>query len=363
METIMASFKDALLAEYSPAQWVLVFFLYSLAGWAWEVALTLVKERRLVNRGFLNGPMLPIYGFGAVCILLTCVPFKENLALVALVGAVSASVLEYFTGVLMESLFHVRYWDYSDMKFNVQGHICLLATATWAFFSVVVVGLVHPLARPYVLRIPDYAAIALSGTLVGLALFDTIISVRRALDLRALLESMERYARELEAVRGGMNAVGERMGEMVRAFAERVDETQDEFAAGMERFASAKKRVEQLMTEKRASLEEGVRERFAAFEQMLAEAASFVPDAGKLHEKAMAFRARYDRQAKALREARMSFLTRAEGVLHRNPTAVSGKYREAFDLLRQEENAHAQARRDERAQRRAERREAKHNKM
>lgn len=359
METIMASFKDALLAEYSPAQWVLVFFLYSLAGWVWEVALTLVKERRLVNRGFLNGPMLPIYGFGAVCILLACVPFKENLAVVALVGAAAASVLEYFTGVLMESLFHVRYWDYSDMKFNLKGHICLLATATWAVFSVFIVGLVHPALRPYVLRVPDYAAVALSGTLVGLALFDTIISVRRALDLRVLLESMERYARELEAVRGGMNAVGERMGDMVRAFADKVDEQQAELAEGMERFASARKRVEQMMSERRASIEEGAKERFAAFEKMLAEAASFLPDTGTLREDIAQFKARYDRQAASLREARMAWLHRAEGAIHRNPTAVSAKYQEALRMLRAEEAEHAKARRDAKMQRKAEKREAR----
>ena len=109
-------------------------------GWCWEVFLYLVKERRFVNRGFLFGPILPIYGFGAVGILLTCVPVEGNMALVALVGTIAASLLEYVTGFLMESIFHVRYWDYSQRPLNLNGYICALSAATWAVFSL---SLIH----------------------------------------------------------------------------------------------------------------------------------------------------------------------------------------------------------------------------
>ena len=83
---MLEQIRATLLEEYSVSQWVLLFFLYSFCGWCWEVFLYLVKERRFVNRGFLFGPILPIYGFGAVGILLTCVPVEGNMALVALVG-------------------------------------------------------------------------------------------------------------------------------------------------------------------------------------------------------------------------------------------------------------------------------------
>ena len=82
---MLEQIRAMLLEEYSVSQWVLLFFLYSFCGWCWEVFLYLVKERRFVNRGFLFGPILPIYGFGAVGILLTCVPVEGNMALVALV--------------------------------------------------------------------------------------------------------------------------------------------------------------------------------------------------------------------------------------------------------------------------------------
>ena len=97
------------LKVYSVSQWALLFFLCSLAGWCWEVALYAVRERRFVNRGFLSGPLLPIYGFGAVGILLVCLPVRGSVLRVALRGMLAASALEYATGAAMEALFHVRY--------------------------------------------------------------------------------------------------------------------------------------------------------------------------------------------------------------------------------------------------------------
>ena len=151
---MLEQIKAMLLEEYSISQWVLLFFLYSFCGWCWEVFLYLVKERRFVNRGFLFGPILPIYGFGAVGILLTCVPVEGNMALVALVGTIAASLLEYVTGFLMESIFHVRYWDYSQRPLNLNGYICALSAATWAVFSVIIVSVVNPFVKNYIYMIP-----------------------------------------------------------------------------------------------------------------------------------------------------------------------------------------------------------------
>lgn len=184
--------QNALLAEYSAGQWVLVFFLYSIAGWCWEVALCLARERRLVNRGFLRGPMLPIYGFGATGILLSCVPVREHVAAVALVGMLVASALEYAAGWLIEALFHVRYWNYLDCPYNLNGYVCLASCATWAAFSVLVVCVIHPLCMPLIRRVPPTAALALSAGLAVFALGDAALSVRHALDLRALLELITR---------------------------------------------------------------------------------------------------------------------------------------------------------------------------
>jgi len=182
------------------AGWALAFFLYSIAGWCWEVGLYLVQERRFVNRGFLSGPMLPIYGFGALTILAVCFPVRESIWLTALAGMAAASALEYISGAAIEAVFHVRYWDYSEETLNLHGHICLKAALTWAAFSVLLVRVVHPVIESWIVRIPPAVGLALSGVLALFALGDTVVNVRRALDLRALLMMMNRFGAQLDAL-------------------------------------------------------------------------------------------------------------------------------------------------------------------
>ncbi len=331
---MLESIRSLLLAEYSVSQWALVFFMYSFAGWCWEVLLYLVRQKKFVNRGFLTGPILPIYGFGALCVLLTCVPVKENVLAVALLGTLAASLLEYVTGFAMERLFHVRYWDYSNRPLNLHGYICLLSVGTWAVFSAVIVCVVHPFFQPYVRLIPPVLAGVLAGALSVFAVIDTVFAVRRALDLRALLESMERYARELEALYGGLDSISDRIGEMIRAFAEQVDERREELSSGLEQITSARDRVVQLLAQKRIGLEEGVRERFANFESILSEIADFLPDVSALRAEIEAAKERYDRQSEVLREARRRRLSHAKKILRGNPSAASRGYSGALDQLR-----------------------------
>lgn len=333
----METFKALLLAEYSVAQWALAFYLYSFAGWCWEVALSFAKHRRFVNRGFLTGPILPIYGFGALTVLLSCMPVKDNIALVALLGMTVATVLELVTGAAMEALFHVRYWDYSDARFNFHGYICLKSTLVWAAFSALIVCWIHPAVRSVVQRVPQLLAAVLASSFTAFTLIDTIVAVRRALDLRALLESMERYAKELEALHSSLDGVGERVSEMVRSFGASVGATHEELAARMERLAAAREQIATQVRERRLTLEEAAKERFAAFEHALSELADLVPDTSALRAEVTAVREAYDRQADALRAARERRIARARQVLRRNPNAVSRRYSPSLAALRDEE--------------------------
>ena len=88
----------------------LLFFSYSFLGWVWECLYVSLRRREWINRGFLRGPWLPIYGTGAVLILLATLPVRESGALVFLLGMVTATALEYVTGAAIEKIFHVRYW-------------------------------------------------------------------------------------------------------------------------------------------------------------------------------------------------------------------------------------------------------------
>lgn len=341
----METFKALLIEEYAPAQWVLVFFLYSFAGWCWEVSVYLVRRHQLINRGFLTGPILPIYGFGALAILLVGVPLKAHLALVALSGMTVATLLEYVTGAAMEALFHVRYWDYSMRWLNIHGYVCLKSMAAWAFFSVMLVDIIHPLVRGYVLMVPNWLVDVLASAFLVLALIDTVIAVRRALDLRVLLESMERYARELEALHGKLDGISDRISEMIRTFALGASVKREEINARLARITEARERVKGMMREKKISLEEGARARFAAFERVLSDIADQIPDTGRLLSEIAAFKARYDSQSSALHAAREHRFKRILPMLRRNPDAVSKRYSASFAALRGESEREEQEKR------------------
>lgn len=333
---MLGSVAEMLIAQYSIAQWVLVFFIFSFVGWCWEVSLYLVRERRFVNRGFLSGPILPIYGFGVVCILLCCIPFEENTLLVALVGTVAASLLEYATGAAMEALFHVRYWDYSKYPLNFRGYICLYSAMVWALFSAILVRFVQPFLRPWIVRVPDGAAMACAATLSVFALCDTVRAVRRALDLRKLLEEMERYAQEVEALRGNLRGINERMNGMIRAFAEQVDERRESLGVDMKRLTAAQDHAREALGRMGQSIVQDAGERFVQMQKVLAEVAAYLPDAKVLREEIEEARGRYEHQFELLHRARVSGLSHAKKMLRRNPGAVSDRYARWLEEIRKE---------------------------
>ena len=190
---------------YTTGQWALLFYFYCLCGWAWESCYVSARQRRWVNRGFLHGPLLPIYGSGAIIILFAVIPVENSLYLVWLFGMIAATALEYVTGAAMERIFKVRYWDYSGQKFNLNGHICLTSSIAWGFFSILLVRFVHPPIGRLLARVPalvvDPAALALTAVFAA----DVVCSVQAALDLKDVLtrlteenEDLRRLARRAE---------------------------------------------------------------------------------------------------------------------------------------------------------------------
>ena len=134
-------YKIAGISLYYIISW---FFIYSFLGWAWESAYVSIKNKKLVNRGFINGPLCTIYGAGSVTIYLLLRPFEKNLALLYLGGVITATALEYVTGWIMETVFHTRWWDYSNKKINLHGYISLASSLLWGAFSILLFKLLQP---------------------------------------------------------------------------------------------------------------------------------------------------------------------------------------------------------------------------
>ena len=138
---------------YHLMNWLII---YSFFGWVWETCYVSVKSGKFVNRGFINGPLCTIYGFGAVSVYMILRPFSDNLLYLYLGGVVVATALEYVTAVLMESIFHTSWWDYSDNKFNFQGRICLGASLGCGAFTVILFKVLHPFVESIVILYPVY---------------------------------------------------------------------------------------------------------------------------------------------------------------------------------------------------------------
>lgn len=325
---------QAFVQAHGPGQWALLFYVCCFAGWCWEVALYVVRQRRFVNRGFCAGPILPIYGFGALLILFVGLPIEDRPLLVAVAGMVFASLLEYATGEAMEAIFHVRYWDYSKNRFNLRGHICLLSAVTWAAMSYLVVCIVHPMIEPWLNCVPDRIALAAAGAMTVFAAVDVTLSVRRALDLRALLVSMERYAQDLEVLHENLGGVAERMGNMLRAFVAQLGLSSEELEERLRAIDTARERMIAGVKEKRMTMEEGAKERFAAFEQVLAEITADLPDVNALRGEIAEARDRYERQSEQLRTALYERRVRAaQRLLRRNPSASSKRHERPFERI------------------------------
>ena len=173
------------------------FYIYSFLGWLWESSYVSFKEKKLVNRGFVTGPVCTIYGFGAVIVYLILKPISGNIILLYLGGVIVPTILEYATAVLMETLFHTSWWDYSKNKYNFQGRICLGASLGWGAFSVIL----FYVFQPFVERIVALYSVATGELLVRIATLvyavDFGMSYMNAMQIGEKLRNMDAVMDEL----------------------------------------------------------------------------------------------------------------------------------------------------------------------
>lgn len=183
-----------LLPDYSLTQWVLFFFWYCFLGWVWECFYVSfrkaikTKQWEFVNRGFLNGPVIPIYGFAAITILLTTLKVKENILAIYVIGALTATLFELVTGSAMEKLFKVKYWDYSEFPLSYKGHICFFVSLVWGLFAILLVKVIHVFIDGFLLQIPHFVCEMLAFVLLLTFGYDFKMSLNEAMDLRDILE-------------------------------------------------------------------------------------------------------------------------------------------------------------------------------
>ena len=184
------------------------FFIYSIAGWMLESTYRSLIERKVINSGFLHGPYCPIYGFGAVIMFLFLDGFENNIVLLFLMGFLVLTAWEYVVGVLLEKIYHTKYWDYSHSFCNIQGRVCLLNSFYWGVLGVVFIKIIHPFVQDLTLSIPYHWLMAGDMALLAIFATDFIISNGkvRGLDqqfayLKEITENIREKIKEIKKAR------------------------------------------------------------------------------------------------------------------------------------------------------------------
>ena len=195
-----------------------IFFIYAFLGWCTEVSYAALVTGKFVNRGFLNGPVCPVYGFGVVIVLAGLTPLEDNLLLLFLGSVVLTSSLEWLTGFVLEKLFHQRWWDYSDQPFNLSGYICLRFSIAWGFACLFVVKLLHPTVLLLIRLVPKTLGVILLVLLGAVMAVDLAATVSTIVKLNRRLEQIDELAAKIKEA---SNEFGENLAERVLDAAER----------------------------------------------------------------------------------------------------------------------------------------------
>lgn len=177
---------------------ILYFFFYAFLGWVMETCYCSVLERRYVARGFLYGPICPIYGVGVLLMVLFFKPLSGMPVVFYVTAVVVMSAWEYLVGWLLEVTTHIKYWDYSHFRFNLNGRICLPISLTWGVLSYIVIYWVHPMTERLFGRIPPWLSYVLCGAAIGVLISDATLTIRELALISKLTQSVSRLSGELQ---------------------------------------------------------------------------------------------------------------------------------------------------------------------
>lgn len=304
--------------QYTFIQWLLFFFIYCFLGWVWESCYVSIKKREWINRGFLHGPMLPIYGSGAIIVLLCTIGVRDQVILIFLFGMTGATILEYVTGACMERLFRVRYWDYSHMPLNLKGYICLPVSLGWGVFSVLLMRVIHVPIENLVLQIPERIAEVVSVVCSSAFAVDFTLSFSEAMDLRDMLIRLSDSNEKIQRLQKRL--------EVVSAFAE--DGLMQYQMKREERKMSRKEFLERMIERQRENRRMMLVELIDRVNESI--------DAGlEKREELQKIKTQIEQEFKNIGSLTNRAARRSARLLHRNPNTVSKRYAEALKQVQE----------------------------
>ena len=174
------------------------FIIYSFLGWVLESIFRSFCEKKIINTGFLRGPICPIYGCGAIIMILFLKNFSNSKILLFIMSIIFLSLWEYIVGVILEKLFKTKYWDYSDHKFNYKGRICLTNSIAWGFLGVLFIDFIHPSIVNILKNVDVLYLKIIVPILLILILTDAIISIVKTKNIKGTLEKVEKLNEQIK---------------------------------------------------------------------------------------------------------------------------------------------------------------------
>ncbi len=234
----MSFFLNTTVCGFTLYQILAYFLVYSCLGWCLEVVYAAATTGQIVNRGFLNGPVCPIYGFGMVIVLFVLTPFEHSTLALYIGGVILPSALELVGGWALYKLYHTRWWDYSDKPFNIGGYICLEFSLLWGVGTLVMMKAIHPTIAGLVGLVPPFIGFLLMCFLYAVYAADVVVTAVAASDLARELDALENVADSIHAVSDAMTEI---LGTTAMEADQKLDENRLQFklAAAEARDAAA----------------------------------------------------------------------------------------------------------------------------
>lgn len=223
---------EIMFLGYPLATLFLYFCFYACAGWCMETVYCSVLEKRFVPRGFLHGPLCPIYGVGVLLMILFFAPFKDNLIVFYLVSTVVMSAWEYFVGWFLEVTTHIKYWDYSMYRFNLKGRICLWVCLIWGVLSYICIFWIHPPVAALIAQIPQLAQQVAALILAALVLADAVVTIRELALMTKVMNKLATLGGELQVQMAlGKAELSDRLMDAKGTVTDKLQDAKEAFAA------------------------------------------------------------------------------------------------------------------------------------
>ena len=316
----------------------LYFFVYGFLGWCTEVAFAAWKEHRFVNRGFLNGPICPVYGIGVTLVVHFLSPYRSNLIILYITSTILVTALEWLTGFILERVFHNKWWDYSNMPLNLNGYVCLLFSLIWGVACVLIVDFIHPVIHKLLLYIPVIVGVIIL-IILGIGMFaDLYVTASGILKMNKRLAAMQEIADELHEISDkiGENiykntiAAMETQDAIKDSVTEKQEELKDSFTAKQEEFKDSLAAKQMEFKDSFALKQEEILGNLTERREEISETLDTVSD--ELKERIASLRKHYS-------ELGEDFTGIQKRLLKAFPKIENKKYSESLDDLREKLNS------------------------